>query len=228
MNTGHDGSMTTVHANSAQEVVERLEVLVLMAADLPVVSIHRQITSAIDLIVHISRMPGGRRVVTQIAEVTGMDPETHDVRVTDIYNYRNGVSLEPTGYLPSFVDKLIEAGLLELEFLYGSSQRSMPRLPAIEPALPRPQLPPEPPQPTALEEKPRSMPQSNGGAVGDWFCEVMGQELGPMTYLDLTSMARNGQLTREDRVRRGHDGFWTAATSVEGLFDAPAAASVPR
>ena len=59
MNTGHDGSMTTVHANSAREVIERLEVLVLMAADLPVTSIHRQIASAIDLIVHISRLPGG-------------------------------------------------------------------------------------------------------------------------------------------------------------------------
>ncbi|OUT63004.1 MAG: hypothetical protein CBB70_14975, partial [Planctomycetaceae bacterium TMED10] len=53
MNTGHDGSMTTLHANSAHEVLERLEVLILMAADLPVVSIHRQVTSAIDLIVHI-------------------------------------------------------------------------------------------------------------------------------------------------------------------------------
>ena len=60
MNTGHDGSMTTVHANSAREVIERLEVLVLMAADLPVVSIHRQIASALDLIVHISRLPAGR------------------------------------------------------------------------------------------------------------------------------------------------------------------------
>ena len=59
MNTGHDGSMTTVHANSAREVIERLEVLVLMAADLPMASIHRQIASAIDLIVHISRLPDG-------------------------------------------------------------------------------------------------------------------------------------------------------------------------
>ena len=61
MNTGHDGSMTTVHANSAREVIERLEVLVLMAAELPVSSIHRQVSSALDLIVHISRLPGGRQ-----------------------------------------------------------------------------------------------------------------------------------------------------------------------
>jgi Flp pilus assembly CpaF family ATPase len=119
MNTGHDGSMTTVHANSAREVIERLEVLILMAAELPVTSIHRQLVSAIDVIVHISRMPGGRRVVTQISEVTRYDPEEKQVVVLDIFNYRNGVALRPTGYLPSFVDSLVEKDLLELEFLYG-------------------------------------------------------------------------------------------------------------
>ena len=76
MNTGHDGSMTTLHANSADEVLERLEVLILMAADLPVISIHRQVSSAIDLIVHIDRWPGGQRKVTQITELTGIDPDT--------------------------------------------------------------------------------------------------------------------------------------------------------
>ena len=63
MNTGHDGSLTTVHANSAEEVLQRLEVLVLMAVDLPVPAIHRQIESAIDVIVQISRMSGGKRAV---------------------------------------------------------------------------------------------------------------------------------------------------------------------
>ena len=119
MNTGHDGSMTTIHANSSREVIERLEVLLLMAADLPVISIHRQIVSAIDLIVHISRLPGGRRVVTQLSEIARLDPETNDVVVIDIFNFRNGQSLEPTGYLPSFVDSLIGKELLEPEFLYG-------------------------------------------------------------------------------------------------------------
>ncbi|NQT40737.1 MAG: Flp pilus assembly complex ATPase component TadA [Planctomycetes bacterium] len=122
MNTGHDGSMTSVHANSAEEVTERLEVLILMAAELPITSIHRQIASALDLIVHIARLPGGERVVTQISEVTGVDPQTKDVLVTDIFNYRNGVSLQPTGYLPSFVDSLVSKELLELEFLYGDRQ----------------------------------------------------------------------------------------------------------
>ena len=119
MNTGHDGSMTTVHANSAREVIERLEVLVLMAADLPVTSIHRQLSSAIDLIVHISRLPDGARAVTQIAEVVRYDPEDKQIVILDIFNYRNGVSLRPTGYMPSFVDSLVEKDLLDVEFLYG-------------------------------------------------------------------------------------------------------------
>lgn len=137
MNTGHDGSMTTVHANSAREVIERLDVLVLMAADLPITSIHRQVVSAIDVIVHIDRMAGGRRVVTQISEVSRIDPDNDsDVVITDVFNYRNGESLQPTGYLPSFVDSLIEKQLLELEFLYGQqpAENLLPRrtLPGLE------------------------------------------------------------------------------------------------
>ena len=121
MNTGHDGSLTTLHANTAREVIERLEVLILMAAELPIYSIHRQIASAIDLIVHISRLPGGRRVITEITEVVGVDPETKNVILHDIFNFRNGVSLEPTGYLPTFIDSLVDKDLLDLDFLYGKS-----------------------------------------------------------------------------------------------------------
>ncbi|MBN1394399.1 MAG: Flp pilus assembly complex ATPase component TadA [Pirellulales bacterium] len=119
MNTGHDGSMTTVHANSSREVIERLEVLVLMAADLPVASIHRQLSSALDLIVHISRLPGGARVITQITEVLRYDPDERQIILHDIFNFRDGAVLRPTGYLPSFVDSLVEKELLDLEFLYG-------------------------------------------------------------------------------------------------------------
>jgi pilus assembly protein CpaF len=119
MNTGHDGSMTTLHANSAHEVLERLEVLILMAVDLPVISIHRQVSSAIDLIVHIDRYPGGQRKVTQIAELSGIDPDTKRVNTTDIYNIRQSTdTLRPTGYLPSFIDSLVEKKLIELDFLY--------------------------------------------------------------------------------------------------------------
>ena len=119
MNTGHDGSMTTVHANSAREVIERLEVLVLMAADLPMTSIHRQLASALDLIVHISRLPDGARAVTQISEVVRYDPDDKQIVILDIFNFRNGVSLRPTGYMPSFIDSLVEKDLLDVEFLYG-------------------------------------------------------------------------------------------------------------
>jgi Flp pilus assembly CpaF family ATPase len=90
-----------------------------MAADLPVSSIHRQIASALDLIVHISRLPGGARVVTQITEVLRYDPDEHQIVLHDIFNFRTGESLRPTGYLPSFVDSLVEKELLDLEFLYG-------------------------------------------------------------------------------------------------------------
>jgi pilus assembly protein CpaF len=130
MNTGHDGSMTTVHANSAEEVLERLEVLVLMAADLPVVSIHRQIESAIDLVVHIARQPGGKRVVSQISEVYGIDPETNRVVIRDIFNLRDGKLLQPTGYLPTFVDGLIAKGLLNLDDLFP--RKSGPLAPRVE------------------------------------------------------------------------------------------------
>jgi pilus assembly protein CpaF len=123
MNTGHDGSMTTVHANSSREVIERLEVLILMAADLPMMSIHRQIASALDLIVHISRLPDGARAVTQVSEVVRYDPEDKQIVVLDIFNFRNGVSLRPTGYLPSFIDSLVEKDLLDVEFLYGREER---------------------------------------------------------------------------------------------------------
>ncbi|MFV0443694.1 MAG: ATPase, T2SS/T4P/T4SS family [Planctomycetaceae bacterium] len=121
MNTGHDGSMTTVHSNSSEEVIKRLEVLVLMAVELPVQSIHRQISSALDLIVQITRLPGGRRVVTQISEVAGYDAERKEMVIHDIYNFRNEESLTPTGYLPTFIDSLIAKDLLKLEFLYGDT-----------------------------------------------------------------------------------------------------------
>ncbi|MDH3717043.1 MAG: CpaF family protein, partial [Planctomycetota bacterium] len=121
MNTGHAGSMTSLHANSSAEVMERLEVLILMAAELPVISIHRQVSSALDLIVQLDRGVDGSRKVTQISEVTGIDPELNRVNVTDIFNIRDQHTLYPTGYLPSFVDSLIETELLDLEFLYGAS-----------------------------------------------------------------------------------------------------------
>ena len=105
------------------EVLQRLEVLVLMAAELPIQAIHRQIESAIDLVVHISRMSGGRRAITQISEATGVDPETGRVRIRDIFNLRAGSDdLQPTGYLPTFVDHLMDKKLLDVRFLYARKE----------------------------------------------------------------------------------------------------------
>ena len=119
MNTGHDGSMTTIHANSATEVIQRLELLMLMGAELPMTSIHRQIASAIHLIVHIDRLPNGKRVIGQISEVAGLHPQTHEVIIADIFNRRSGDNLDPTGYMPSFLDSLVTKELLDVKFLYG-------------------------------------------------------------------------------------------------------------
>lgn len=119
MNTGHDGSMTTIHANGAEEVIERLELLVMMAVELPIKAIHRQIASALDLVVQLTRMPGGHRMVSQVAEVERIDEETGELVITDIFNMQDGKSMQPTGFLPSFVDQLVDKSLLDLRFLYS-------------------------------------------------------------------------------------------------------------
>jgi Flp pilus assembly CpaF family ATPase/pSer/pThr/pTyr-binding forkhead associated (FHA) protein len=122
MNTGHDGSLTTIHANSAEDVILRLEVLVQMAANLPTPSIYRQIVSAVDLIVQIKRMRNGRRCLSQISEVTEIDPMTGKVIIKDIFRLENDTEdnavLKPTGSLPSFMDILIERKLIQLELFY--------------------------------------------------------------------------------------------------------------
>ena len=107
------------NANTASDQPLTAATNVAPAVDLPVVSIQRQIASAIDIVVQITRLPGGKRAVTQISEVAGFDPERNDLSIVDIYNFRNGETLTPTGYLPSFIDSLIENDLLKLEFLYG-------------------------------------------------------------------------------------------------------------
>jgi pilus assembly protein CpaF len=115
MNTGHEGSMTTVHANAARDAISRLETMVLMAGyELPVRAIREQIASALDLILQVSRMPDGRRVITSVTEVQGLEGDT--ILLQDIFRYRNvpGASgkasgeLVATGLRPKFLDKLGE------------------------------------------------------------------------------------------------------------------------
>jgi pilus assembly protein CpaF len=94
MNTGHDGGMSTIHANDARDALTRLEMLIGMAApELPMWFIHRQIASAIHIVVQVARLPSGERKITQIAEVTGMHGET--INMHDLFLFRQvGVCVE--------------------------------------------------------------------------------------------------------------------------------------
>jgi pilus assembly protein CpaF len=121
MNTGHDGSLTTTHANSPAEAAARLETLVLMAGlDLPVRAIREQIAASVHLIVQQSRLSDGSRKVTAIAELAGID-ERGELEVRPIFEFRRSAtgsagevqgSFRATGYLPSFLDELIVRGLI--------------------------------------------------------------------------------------------------------------------
>jgi pilus assembly protein CpaF len=120
MNTGHDGSLTTIHANSPRDALSRLETLVLMAGvDLPSRAIREQIASAIDFVVQTSRMPDGSRKITHITEVSGL--EEHAVFTSeDIFVFqqhgvnragRVGGRFAPTGTIPRFVERLRARGI---------------------------------------------------------------------------------------------------------------------
>ncbi len=122
MNTGHDGSLTTTHANSPIEALARLETLCLMAGvELPSRAIREQIASSVHLIVQQSRLSDGSRKVLAISEVCGLDPRG-DFELRKIYGFeREGTgasgevlgSFSATGYLPSFLDELIVRGLVK-------------------------------------------------------------------------------------------------------------------
>ncbi|MGR3374402.1 CpaF family protein [Pseudooceanicola nanhaiensis] len=119
MNTGHDGSMTTVHANTARDALGRLEQMVTMlGADIPMRTIRGQIASSVDVIVQLSRLSDGRRRVMSISEVTGMEGDV--VTMQDIFAFRkrgkgqNGEVLGEmvyTGIRPRFMDKLVANGV---------------------------------------------------------------------------------------------------------------------
>jgi pilus assembly protein CpaF len=130
MNTGHDGSMTTLHSNSPRDTLARLETMTLMAGmDLPVRAIREQVASAIDLVVHQSRMRDGTRKITQITEVSGMEGEI--ITMTDIFSfelsgYENGKvvgRLRPTGLRPKFIDKIEQSGIHLTPSIFGIGER---------------------------------------------------------------------------------------------------------
>ena len=120
MNTGHDGSLTTVHANSPRDSLARVETMVLMAGmDLPVRAIREQAASALDLIIHQARLKDGSRRITHVTEVLGMDGDTIILQDIFLFDFRAGLdeygryrgTLKPTGTKPAFLDRFAEAGV---------------------------------------------------------------------------------------------------------------------
>ncbi len=108
MNTGHDGSMSTIHSNSARDALSRLETMVMMASiDIPFEAVRAQIASAVNLIVHQARMPDGRRKIAQIAEVVGYDQNGAIPRDVFLLGMGQDLRLEynATGYVPTSLDK---------------------------------------------------------------------------------------------------------------------------
>ena len=132
MNTGHDGSLTTVHSNSARDTLNRLETLVLMAGmDLPVRAIRQQIASAVDLIIHQERLRDGSRKVVQCSEVLGMEGDT--IVMQDIFVFeQTGIDengkiigeLRPTGLRPRANERIEEAGIHLPPSIFGLQDTS--------------------------------------------------------------------------------------------------------
>ena len=130
MNTGHDGSMTTAHANSPRDALSRVETMCLMAGmDLPVRAIREQVASAIDVICQQERMRDGTRKVTFVSEVSGMEGDI--ITMTDIFTFeQTGMDagkvvgrLRPTGLRPKFMDQIEEAGINLPPSIFGIGER---------------------------------------------------------------------------------------------------------
>ena len=129
MNTGHDGSISTVHANSPRDAIARLETLVLMAGmDLPLRAVREQVASAVNLIVHISRLRDGTRRVTHITEVQGMEGDIVTLQDAFVFDYSAGVDENgrflgkpvPTGVRPRFTDRFVELGIAISPTVFGA------------------------------------------------------------------------------------------------------------
>jgi len=120
MNTGHDGSISTVHANTPRDVLSRLETMVLMAGlELPIRAIRQQIASAIDLIVHLNRLKDGTRRFVKIVEVQGMEGEIITLQDLFVFDFSMGIDstgkfkgrIKSTGLRPRFLDRLHDIGV---------------------------------------------------------------------------------------------------------------------
>ena len=124
MNTGHDGSLTTIHSNSPRECIQRLEMMVLMAGmELPIKAIRQQMSSAIDVIIQARRLSDGTRKVVKVTEITGMEGDA--LLSQDIFEYvqtgvnSNGIVegyFRTTGVRPVFTERLRAAGVKTDDF----------------------------------------------------------------------------------------------------------------
>jgi len=133
MNTGHDGSLTTLHANTARDAISRLETMCMMSGmELPVKVLREQIASAIDLIIQQSRLKDGSRKVTSITEVAGMEGDT--VVMTEVFRFeQTGITqdgkvlgdLKPTGIRPLFGPRLEAAGFKLGPEMFGANLSDM-------------------------------------------------------------------------------------------------------
>jgi pilus assembly protein CpaF len=129
MNTGHDGSITTIHSNSPRDTLSRIETMTLMSGfDLPIRAIREQMASALDLIVHLSRLRDGTRRITHITEVQGMEGDVITLQDVFLFDYGMGVDedgrfkgqLKATGVRPRFAEKLQDLGIRLAAELFAS------------------------------------------------------------------------------------------------------------
>jgi pilus assembly protein CpaF len=130
MNTGHEGSMTTAHSNSPRDTLSRIETMTLMAGmDLPIRAIREQISSALELVVHLERQRDGSRKVTHITEIQGMEGDI--ITMTDLFVFeQTGFEdgrvigrLRPTGLRPKFMDKIEASGIHLPASIFGVGDR---------------------------------------------------------------------------------------------------------
>ncbi len=138
MNTGHDGSLSTVHANTPRDAIARLETLVLMAGmDLPLRAVREQVTSAVDLVVQISRLRDGTRRITHVTEVQGMEGDTVTLQDAFLFDHSAGADLNgrllgkavPTGVRPRFVDRFADLGVTVSSRVFAAPPSSPGRRP---------------------------------------------------------------------------------------------------
>jgi pilus assembly protein CpaF len=128
MNTGHDGSMTTIHANSTYDVLARMDSMILVSGiELPIRAIREMIASAIEIIIHTGRLSDGKRKLLQVTEIAGMKDELH-IELRDIFVFRQtGVDSQgnilgdfhATGYIPSFIEEIKKQGIILPDNLFN-------------------------------------------------------------------------------------------------------------